>query len=225
MLHVSLSARDFQLWKTSGDKGSSNAPKREGIHCHQRGLSFLFRVFLAVYEIEVAISKGTSNNSIRRPCFPVLFLSVSFSLSFSLLFFSFSCSVSFSFSLSFPLLSCPFYMNSKWRSPKLCQKRFSEIENHFQVVFEFTQKQPPWVSVYGNSGGCAVICQPLCFKRRLLLYIKKAKEPNRTEPNRFSRKPKRTVWIANRTAHHSSFKEPKRTETNRRFPATLNPKP
>ena len=48
-------------------------------------------------------------------------------------------------------------------------------------LFWIHPKGTPWVSVYGNSGDCAVICQTLCFKRRLLLYIKK-KEPNRTEP-------------------------------------------
>ena len=59
-----------------------------------------------------------------------------------------------------------------------------------------------------------MICQTLCFKRRLRLYIKK-KEPNRTDSHENRNEP---FVFANRTAHHSSFKEPKRTETNRRFP-------
>ena len=79
-------------------------------------------------------------------------------------------------------------------------------------------KGTPWVSVYGNSGDCAVICQTLCFN----LYKKEGTEPNRTDSHENRNEP---FVFANRTAHHSSFKEPKRTETNRRFPATLNPKP
>ena len=99
------------------------------------------------------------------------------------------------------------------QSSKLCQKRFSETENHFQVVFEFTQKEPHGSQFMETPETVLWSAKPFALNAAFCCILKRR---NRTEPNRFSRKPKRTVCICEPNRPSFQFQG---TETNRRFPA------